>query len=238
MTKILSIETSTKHFSLAISNGPKILAYRNIKLRKVLSSAVIPAIQQILGRAGASLSFIDAFAIGLGPGSFTSLRVGLSTIKGLAFATGKPVIGIPSLDILAMNAPGEPKKQICVLCDARRNLGYAALYRNSKGRLKRTSKYLLTDIRDLLSMIKEDTFFIGDGIKLFKDQIVDLSKTKSMQSPEGWRPCFADEKMWYPRAQNLSLLALERFRKQKFDNVTRLTPLYLYPADCQVKQHK
>src|SRR3989304_5415259 len=108
--KILSIDTSTKTFSLAVSDGEEILRSRNIKITRVLSSSIIPSIHQILKKAGIALSQLDGFAVGLGPGSFTSLRVGLSTIKAFALATGKPVVGIPSLDVLALNVLERDRK--------------------------------------------------------------------------------------------------------------------------------
>ena len=81
--KILSIDTSTKNFSLAVSKDGRVLRYRNIFLDKVLESSIIPSIEGILKSADVRFKDLDGFAIGLGPGSFTSLRVGLSTIKSI-----------------------------------------------------------------------------------------------------------------------------------------------------------
>ena len=97
----LSFETSTKIFSLALSQDEKVLRYRNIKSALVLEDSILPAMDQVLDSAGIKFSQLDGFAIALGPGSFTSLRVGLSTVKAFGMATGKPVVGIPTLDIIA-----------------------------------------------------------------------------------------------------------------------------------------
>ena len=97
----LSFETSTKIFSLALSKDEKVLRYRNLKTALVLEDSILPAVDKILESAGIKFSQIDGFAIALGPGSFTSLRVGLATVKAFAMATGKPVVGIPTLDIIA-----------------------------------------------------------------------------------------------------------------------------------------
>ena len=169
---LLSLETSTKNFSLAVSEGEKILASRHFKLTKVLSSSIIPAIDGILKKSGLAVKDLDGFAVGLGPGSFTSLRVGLSTVKGLAFAAGKPIVGISSLDVLAMNAPVEAGAQICVIADARRSLVYSCFYRRSHNNLERISEYSLTGIEEVLKKIKEPTFFIGDGIPLYREIIL------------------------------------------------------------------
>ena len=224
--KILAVETSTKNFSLAIFCDGKILACRNIRLKKVLSSSIIPSIDRILKEAKIPLARLDGYAVGLGPGSFTSLRVGLGTVKALSFVAHKPVVGISSLDALAMNVKN-PHQQIGTICDARRNLLYSCIYEIKNGELKRKTKYLLCGIDDFLKQIKEDTLFIGDGIKLFKEEIIKSGKTQFS---------FAEEKYWYPRADKLALLAERRFREKKFDDLETLIPLYLYPDDCQVGQ--
>ena len=223
--KILALETSSKTFSLAVADGEKILCSRNVVLDKVLSSSIIPNIQRVLRKAGWKLSDIDGIAVGLGPGSFTSLRVGLATVKGLAFAAQKPLVGIPSLDVLAMGAAGEPEETVCTLNDARRNLVYACFYANRGGCIERISDYLLTNIDDVLLRIKGKTLFVGDGAALYHDQ---LGKKKHCR--------IADKKFWSPQAKRMIPLALERFRKKAYDSLEQLNPLYLYPEDCQVQR--
>lgn len=221
---ILAIETSTKQFSLAVCQDRKILAQKNIKLNKVLSDSIIPAIKKILNQAKVSLTQLDGLAIGLGPGSFTSLRVGVSTMKGLAWALKLPVAGIPSLDALAMSVQGNDLKSICVLMDARRNQVYASFYEKKGGQLKRKSEYFLTAMPNVLKKIQKETILIGDGIKVFKEQIERLNK--GLLRPE---------KEWYPKARYVAQLAEVRFRKKDFDDPMALVPLYLYPQDCQVE---
>lgn len=225
--KILALETSTKNFSLAVTKDPRKIFQRNIKLKGVLSSSIIPAIDQILKRSEIELKDLDGLTVGLGPGSFTSLRVGLSTVKGLSFAWGIPVVGISSLDVLAMNIKNSPTRQICVLCDAKRNLVYACLYRKVGDKLFKRSDYLLIGIEELLGKIDCDTIFIGDAIPLFQEKIM-----KAVAA----RVFFADEKDWCPQAKELVLLSQERFKKKKFDPLETLVPLYLYPKDCQVRK--
>ena len=222
--KILSIDTSTKNFSLAVSDGSKILVSSTLKLDKILSESIIPAIDQSLKKAKVPLAKIDGFAVGLGPGSFTSLRVGLATVKALHFATGKPVVGIPSLDVLAMSVKDDDD-QICAMTDARRNMIYACLYAKKNGDLKRKSDYWLMTIKDLLKKIKGKAVLIGDGLTLLKNEKFDKKNF-----------CLAPEKLWYPEAGVLSQLALKRFKARQTDDVNRLVPLYLYPEDCQVKK--
>lgn len=222
---LLAIDTSTKNFSIAVSCDEKVLAYKNVKLDKILSSSIIPGIQVILKKAKLTRADIDGFAIGLGPGSFTSLRVGLSTIKGLAFAMQKPVVGVPSLDLLAAGL-GADHPQIVVIMDAKRNLVYSCLYSLKNNQLKRQSDYRLSPIGDILKEIKGEAFFVGDGIGLFKQDIERCRHLKGI---------FAEEKWWVPQARWIVPIALERFKKKNFDKVADLLPLYLYPEDCQVR---
>ena len=97
----LSFETSGKIFSLAINKDEKVLRYRNLKTAFVLEDSILPAMDKILDSAGIRFTRIDGFAVALGPGSFTSLRVGLAMVKAFAMSTAKPVVGIPTLDIIA-----------------------------------------------------------------------------------------------------------------------------------------
>lgn len=220
---LLALDTSSKHFSLAVVKDGKTLCYRSIVLKKVLSDSIMPAIQGILKKAGLTLAKIDGFAVGLGPGSFTSLRVGLATVKGLAFATGKPVVGIPSLDVLVLNVQGDG--HVCAVCDAKRNMVYACLYEKKGTVIKKKSKYLLTNIADVLKRIKGGVTFVGDGVPLFREAIEKALGTKAR---------FAGGKQTYPQARHLAALALERFKARKYDAAESLVPLYLYPQDCQV----
>ncbi|MFH1360244.1 MAG: tRNA (adenosine(37)-N6)-threonylcarbamoyltransferase complex dimerization subunit type 1 TsaB [Candidatus Omnitrophota bacterium] len=234
--KILALETSTKKFSLAIAEDNKVLLSKNTKLKKVLSSSIIPSIKKLLDQARVPLSCVDGFAVGLGPGSFTSLRVGLATVKGLCLAMQKPVVGIGSLDLIAMNAKVKSDEQICVLCDAKRNLLYACFYVCQKGELKRTSDYMLADIQEIMKKVEKDTHFIGDGIKLFEEEIKKAVEARRTQGHGNLTCTFAKEKDWYPQARHLAFLAHQRFQKKQYDRADQLIPLYLYPDDCQIKR--
>ncbi len=218
--KLLSIDTSTKNFSLSISDQGKVLSQTNIKLDKILSDSIIPAIEQILKKTKLSLEKLDGFVVGLGPGSFTSLRVGLSTIKAFAFVHNKPVVGISSLDAIAMGLKEDGS--VCVITDARREMVYACLYEKNKGQLTRSSDYLLTSVSDLLTKIKGRPIFVGDGVPLLKNEDEKYST--------------AQEDFWYPQAKFFVPLALDRFKAKKTDNVSKMVPLYLYPEDCQVQR--
>jgi tRNA threonylcarbamoyladenosine biosynthesis protein TsaB len=237
----LSFETSTKIFSLALNKDEKVLRYRNLKTASILEDSILPAVDKILDSAGIKFSRIDGFAIALGPGSFTSLRVGLATVKAFAMGTAKPVVGIPSLDIIAHGIqnkwssyptltvvrhsresgnPFDHYDEICVITDARRGNVYACLYGHKGGALVRKSDYLLTSLDDVLKKVHGKTLFVGDAIGLYRNR---FSKF-----------LFADEKWWYPRSTVMASLAYERFESKQYDDPASLVPLYLYPQDCQV----
>ena len=168
---------------------------------------------------------LAGFAVGLGPGSFTSLRVGLATVKALAFAGSKPVVGISSLDAIAQGLPQSTIENICVICDARRNLVYAAFYRKKRQRLVRKGKYLLTGIRDVLKYITTPTLLAGNAVGLFHSEIV---------THKGSTIVLTEKKFWYPKAAHILQLAYPKFLKKEYNDIDVLVPVYLYPKDCQV----
>jgi len=229
----LSFETSTKIFSLALSKDEKVLRFRNIKSALVLENSILPAVDKMLDSAGIKFEQIEGFAIALGPGSFTSLRVGLATIKAFAMATGRPVVGIPTLDIIAKGIIFSDFDEICVINDARRGNVYACLF-DSKGR---SSDYLLTTLDDVLERVNGRTLFVGDALGLYRKDIAEAYQKYSTTKSSACKCLFADEKWWFPQSKVMAVLAYERFRNKKYDDAANLQPLYLYPQDCQVSLH-
>lgn len=223
--KILSIESSTKYLSLAVSENGKVLSYRNEILANRLSELLVKRITQLLKKTDCSIDNIDALAVGIGPGSFTSLRVGVSTVKGLSFGGNKPVVGIPSLDILAMNVKKD-KVNVCTVSDAKRKMVYLCQYEKNAGKLRKLSDYQLVSIDEVGKIKFTDTIMIGDGIPLVRDLF------KGNKGVIGWE----SEKNWFPQARCLSQLASEKLRTKKYTDAHALKPLYLYAQDCQVRK--
>ena len=233
---LLSIESSTKVFALAVSRDNKVLRYRNLKVHKVLENSIIRAIDRILAFAGVPFEKLDAFAVGLGPGSFTSLRVGLSTVKAFAMATRKPIVGVCSLDVIAQGAVAIDCDEICVIVDARRNLLYSALYQKADNGLKRKGDYQLTDLKTVLNQVHGRTLFVGDGAGIYHKEIRQSYKEHARHSGAVCVPLFAPEKFWLPQAANLAKLGAKRLAQGQSDDVAKLVPVYLYPHDCQVSR--
>ncbi|MFC1621515.1 tRNA (adenosine(37)-N6)-threonylcarbamoyltransferase complex dimerization subunit type 1 TsaB [Candidatus Omnitrophota bacterium] len=217
--KILAIDTSSKMLSIALGNGKDIIKEENYLLDRRHSSLLIPKVKEMLEELDLSIKKIDAFVIGLGPGSFTGLRIGVSAVKGFGLALKKPCIGVASIDAIAMNADSG---MIVPIIDAKRENVYSAIYEKKNGRIIRKTDYLLIKIKELLKKVKKDAVFLGDGISVYKDKI--------------GRGIFLEEKYWYPRASALIKLALPKIKRTKKCNLAKLEPIYLYPKDCQVKK--
>ncbi|MEK6567998.1 MAG: tRNA (adenosine(37)-N6)-threonylcarbamoyltransferase complex dimerization subunit type 1 TsaB [Candidatus Omnitrophota bacterium] len=225
---ILAIDTSSKYFYLAIAEDDKIkVSIRRPSGRK-LSRMIIPLIEKALKKANLSLRDINYFACGLGPGSFTGLRVGLAVIKGFAFSLNKPVVGIISLDCLA-GSQSDFSGYVCPVVDARRSLVYSAIYRAKNGALKRKSRYLLVSPNELLAKFnnQDEVVFLGDGLSLYQDDI---------KKKLGLRAHFADDNFWYPDPRNLLRLAREKIKSKETADLDKLVPFYMYPKECQINK--
>ena len=222
--KILAIDTSTKFLSLGIYDDGKIYEY-NLEVGPKLSSLLIVTISNVLKALELELKDLDYFVCGLGPGSFTGLRVGLSAMKGLSWSLNKPLIGVSTLELLAMNAQGCANKIIVPVIDAKRNLIYSCFYRNSGCKLKKMSSYMLVSKDELLKKIKSSCVMTGDALSLYKDDIV-----KSV--PE---VVLLDKDNWYPKAHNMIKLSLESIKNKKIKDISKINPMYIYPKECQIR---
>jgi tRNA threonylcarbamoyl adenosine modification protein YeaZ len=219
--RLLGIETSSERLSLAILKNKRILIEYN-GFRNRNSSSLIKLLRNILDKTNLSWQDLDALCVGIGPGSFTGLRVGIATAKGLALGLKKPLVGINCLDTIAMNVRNSPLN-ICVVVDARKNLVYSSVYRFLKGKLRRISNYSLVSFEVLVKNITSPLIFVGDGLKRYAFYLKDRED------------CYIyPTKYWFPKASNLLLLARELFERKKFSAPERLTPLYLHKKECQI----
>ncbi|MFH1478710.1 MAG: tRNA (adenosine(37)-N6)-threonylcarbamoyltransferase complex dimerization subunit type 1 TsaB [Candidatus Omnitrophota bacterium] len=222
--KILGVDTSSSFLSIALSKDRDVMIEENTLLDKRHSSMLVPNIKSMLEKIGLSISDVDGYVVGLGPGSFTGLRIGVSTIKGFLVGTKKVCLGMPSIDAIAMNA--DHGSLIVPIIDAKRSNVYSAIYERKKGGIIRKSGYLLLGIDELSKKVKKDAVFLGDGVKLYKDRIQELNK----------KALFLGEEYWYPRASNLIRLAVSKKSNFKKKSLVNLDPIYLYPRYCQIKR--
>jgi tRNA threonylcarbamoyladenosine biosynthesis protein TsaB len=187
----------------------------------------LPAIDRLLTASGTALGQVDGFVISAGPGSFTGLRIGMSTVKGLALASGKPVVAVPTLDVLAEAVP-RCRLTICAILDARKKEVYAATYRRtSAAAMNRESNYMVLPPSDLARTISQRTLFVGNGIDLYEGLLREILKEKAL---------FASGRFWHPRAVILGRLGLRRLACGDADKLDGLEPLYIRPSEAEIKK--
>lgn len=225
--KILGIDTSSKFLDIALGLDDEIIKEESYLLDRKHASQLVPRVKELLEKCKTPINKIDAFVIGLGPGSFTGLRIGVSTVKGFGIASGKPCIGVASMDSIACNAV-ESGKDIVPIIDAKRGQVYAAIYRKKGSHIMRLSDYMVLPIEKLLKKIKGEPVFLGDGVPLYRDSILSIDK----------KAVFLGEESWYPKAGNLIKLGFSAAKKARDPGLNKLTPLYLYPDDCQIRTVK
>ena len=226
--KILGIDTSSKYLSVGLLENHRLLGLIHHLPQTRRSLNLVSMIKQVLKDSGLNIKDIDAFCVSKGPGSFTGLRVGISAVKGFGMALKKPVLGIPTLDVIANNLCYY-QGRICVIVDAKKSRVYWALYQSKYGNIKRISRYKVSTIDEVLNDLKGDIFFVGDGINLYSSQI---EKCKNI------KPAYAEEELWYPRADSLLRLGIFELKKGKRDKAKDLVPLYIYPRECTVTRKK
>lgn len=218
--KLLAIDTSTDYLSLAVVSDDKVLARIHKKAPRSHSSLLMAMIDKVLKTSKTKLNKLDGFCISIGPGSFTGLRIGVTTIKGLAFVTGKPIVTVPTLDAIAEN--GRKKRGIlCTILDARKSKVYAAIYKSDGACVKKVSKPLLVPAEDLLKRlaIYDKVFFLGD----YAERIVGLLPRAEVATS-----------LWQPRPEIVGRLGVEYFKKKKFVKVENLEPFYIYSKECDI----
>ena len=230
--KILGIETSTRFLSVALVDEEKTLSKFDGKGELTHSKLLIPTIDKVLKKGNTKLKEIDAISLSVGPGSFTGLRIGTATCKGINLSLGIPIIDIPTLLVIAYNFINSEEKILCPLIDAKKNKVYASFYKKTKSNnlnfpeLKKASQYMLIDPTNLVKMIKEPTLLFGDAIKLYEDI---FKKNPNVR---------ISKKEWLPKAEVVGRLGLEKAKKRKFANPDKLVPMYLHSKYCQVKGYK
>lgn len=170
--KVLAIDCSAKSVSAAIADEGKLIAEGFLNIKLTHSETLMPIINQILENARLTINDIDAFAVTAGPGSFTGIRIGISAIKGLAFAAQKPVYTFSTLDAMAYAFENGfiADGIICGLMDARRNQFYNAVFEIKNGEIKRLSEDRTIEAENLKNELKNynsPVLLMGDGAELF-----------------------------------------------------------------------
>ena len=211
--KILAIDTSALTATAAILSEDRLIGEISTTTKLTHSQTIMPMIDELLKKVSIDITDIDLFACSEGPGSFTGLRIGIGTIKGLAYGLGKPVVGVSTLEALAHNID-VTDLVICPIMDARRGQVYNGLYKYNDGRLTCIEEPRALSIEELCQELTERTIFVGDGVNVHKEKIKELLGNKAV---------FASPQNLLQRAGSVVYAAL----KKEAVSAKDLTAVYL-----------
>ena len=169
--KVLAVDTSASVAAVAVMEDYRLLGEYIINHKKTHSQKLMPMIHEMMNNLDLKPGDIDLYAASVGPGSFTGLRIGVTTVKAMAYAAGRPVASVPTLDALAYNIPVS-EFIICPMMDARNRQVYTALYTWKEGRLKRLTEHMGVPVEELLEIIRQKDgkiMFNGDAAPLYED---------------------------------------------------------------------
>ncbi len=211
--KILAIDTSALTATAAILSEDILIGEISTTTKLTHSQTIMPMIDELLKKVSLDITDIDLFACSEGPGSFTGLRIGIGTIKGLAYGTNKPVVGVSTLEALAHNID-VTDLVICSIMDARRGQVYNGLYRYNDDKLECITEPRALSIEELCEELTEKTIFVGDGVNVHKEKIKEFLGNKAI---------FASPQNLLQRAGSVAFAALNKEAVSAED----LTAVYL-----------
>ncbi len=217
--RVLAIETSTLAGGVALAEPERIVSEYALDVRTTHSERLMPAIDRLLADAGWALATLDGLAVSVGPGSFTGLRIGISTAKGLAFGLDVPIAPVPTLDALAARLPFAASP-VCPVLRARRDEVYACLYRWAGGAMRREWDYLALSPAELAARLPGDVILLGDGAS-------HVPAPAARLAPAAVRT---------PSAATVGELGLARLGAGDVVSATELVPLYLRPPEAELKR--
>lgn len=224
--KILAVDSSGLVASVAILEDYNLIAEYTVNYKKTHSQTLLPMVDEIVKMTETDLNTVDAVAVAKGPGSFTGLRIGTATVKGLGLALGKPIIGIPTVEGLAMNLYNA-KGLICPLMDARRNQVYTGIYRFQGNQLLVVKDQVavgIEEIIDALNIIGEEVVFLGDGVPVYKEVI-----EKGAMVPYSFAPAHVSRQ----RAGAIAVRAVSYWEKGEFMDAAVFVPEYLRMSQAE-----
>ncbi len=222
---ILAIDTATPQVGVAIGDADGVRGEVRVVGGRRHAEQLAPAIQYVCTETGVRLDTLAAIAVGIGPGLFTGLRVGVTTAKVMAQALRVPVVAVPSLDLIA--APMRHSHALVVpVIDARRREVFSARYRTVPGGMQREGEYTVGSVEDLiaeLEAIGERVLLAGDGVARYREQLAGLDRSE-MAGPEFEAPSVAA----------LVQLAAARVEREEFQAPWDVHPMYLRESDAEL----
>jgi len=222
---ILAIENSGMCGSVALVSPGHCIGEYSLQSSRTHSKRLLAAIDTLMHDAEITWEEIDGLAVSLGPGSFTGLRIGLSTAKGLAMATGKNLLGVSTLAGLAGQFAFSPGL-ICPVVDARKKEVYAGFYRcGPDGGVKQLTDIMALSPTELVKKITEPTVLVGDGVVVYGDLFKKaLGESALMAPPE----------LHFARAASIGMLAVSKWRRNEFLDPATAVPLYVRKSDAEL----
>ena len=238
--KILAIDSSGLVAGVAVAEGDTLLAEYTTNYKKTHSQTLLPMLDEVKRMIDLDLSSLDAIAVASGPGSFTGLRIGSATAKGLGLALNRPLIGVPTVDALAMNLYGT-QAYICPIMDARRNQVYTGIYTFVPGNAQQEENMEISyrlhiikpqyvapveEVGETLNGLPGDraVIFLGDGVPVFHDRLKEL-----MKRPFSCAPASCNRQ----RAAAVAVLAERYAAEGRLEEAREHVPEYLRPSQAE-----
>lgn len=225
---ILSIDSTTPIAGLAVVQDQKLMGEYMVNTKNTHSEKLMPMIAALLGELSLTPEDLDAVAVMQGPGSFTGLRIGMATAKGIAQGCGKKLIAVPTLDCLAYNLVEYPGV-ICPVMNAQKKEVYTALYQTVNGCWERLSDYqaiAAIQLAEHLNSLQKDVWFLGDGVSAYED---------TFRTVLGERCHIAALHQILPRAASLAALAMQRANTAQFDDLYTAELIYIRKSEAEVQ---
>lgn len=228
--KILGIETTTTLGGVAIMDSTAgLVAESTLNVRACShSEQLIRDIERLLARARITLDDLDGLAVSAGPGSFTGLRIGLGTLKGLAFATGLRVLSVPTLEAMAWRFP-VPGPLICPVNDARRKEVYAGAFEYADGEMVRVIAEVpisAEDFAERISGLGRDAIFFGEGAGIYRETVSRIL---------GARVVFAPPHLMIPSPAAVALVGMKMAERGEWCDPVSLSPIYLRKSEAELR---
>jgi tRNA threonylcarbamoyladenosine biosynthesis protein TsaB len=224
---VLGIDTATWTASVGVVCGGRDRAEISRQVSASHASVLLELIEETLDRAGLEIGEIDLLAVSIGPGSFTGLRIGLSTAKGLAMATGAAVVGVPTLEALAL-AAGQRSGVVCPVLDARKGEVYAGTFRSHAGTVLRVADDAVVDPRRLARTLERPCTLVGDAVEpyraVWEEELGDAVELVPFDEIA-------------PRGSLVARLGARRFEDQGGADLTRLEPQYCRKSEAELKRN-
>ncbi len=218
MTNILQIETATTACSVALSTNGELVASRTVDQRNIHAEVITLYIDDVLKHVGKTYADVDAIAVSSGPGSYTGLRIGVSTAKGLCYALDKPLIAIETLEAMASgfitSRPDIAADLFCPMIDARRMEVYTALFSNTGVRVRETAAEIIDGNSFAAELSQQQIVFFGDGAAKCQEVLGENANAIFVND-------FTNNAAWLTQA------AYQKFQSATFEDVAYFEPFYL-----------